>query len=149
MSFVLQNSANQAEIGQLRGSIKQYESLISEYKVQLEKCRRDVEDAHSQLHSQDDESRRLQQSTTLEMEKVCDAAACTIQCLSALWYIYTAQFLSALWYMSSVCLSCGLYMCTFPCTYVCLATIVLGDDSKAVQFSKRSLTVPDLCDTDL
>ncbi|XP_065198571.1 outer dense fiber protein 2-like [Sycon ciliatum] len=64
------NSANQAEIGQLRGSIKQYESLISEYKVQLEKCRRDVEDAHSQLHSQDDESRRLQQSTTLEMEKV-------------------------------------------------------------------------------
>ena len=69
-SFPFQSSASSAEIAQLRGSIKQYESLIVEYKVQLEKCRQEIEDSHTRVQDQEMEARRQHQTTIIDNEKV-------------------------------------------------------------------------------
>ncbi|XP_027042402.1 outer dense fiber protein 2-like [Pocillopora damicornis] len=58
------------EINQLRTVIKEYEELVGEYKVQIDKYRREAEDSKNRLYEYEAEAQKMHQESALENEKV-------------------------------------------------------------------------------
>ncbi|XP_052789750.1 outer dense fiber protein 2-like isoform X2 [Mya arenaria] len=58
------------ELMQLRSNLKHYENLVDEYKTQMNRSRRDVEDTESELHETRRDNERLKLDSNSELEKV-------------------------------------------------------------------------------
>ncbi|XP_022790538.1 outer dense fiber protein 2-like isoform X1 [Stylophora pistillata] len=63
-------TADLNEINQLRTAIKEYEELIGDYKVQIDKYRREAEDSKNRLYEYEAEAQKMHQESALENEKV-------------------------------------------------------------------------------
>ncbi|CAH3114400.1 unnamed protein product [Porites lobata] len=61
---------SQAEIAQLHVAVKEDEDIIREYKVQIDKYRREAEEMKNRLYEYEADTQRMQQENALENEKV-------------------------------------------------------------------------------
>ncbi len=69
-SSPLQISGLEMEVLQLKGSVKHYDGIVTEYKAQLDRSRAENEELSKELRTKDQEMDQIKQESIIETEKV-------------------------------------------------------------------------------
>ena len=70
MTFEFQIGASHADVTRLQSAVDQYESLISEFKGQIDRYRKENDDLSEKLYQREKEMKKQLQHSSTESEKV-------------------------------------------------------------------------------